>query len=183
MSSLAPIGSGQTGVKLPASQRVGFEPFKILRQQLIAVASAAPATGTTVTRVARVITPASELQVAIGLAFEPAAGQVVADYQSAAWTLTAMRSGAGGGKEARYHKILDATALPALTNHAGIIPDIEVSAALTIPLDGAAAGIPGEWVLEVSWGGAIHLCPEDREFLYAMCGIKAPTARVGLLIP
>lgn len=184
LAVLAGGGAAQTGTKLPTAQQIGFNPLKSIRVPLVEVASAAPATGTTVTRVARILTPGPELALAFGLSFEPTTPVAINSFASAAWTATAMRSGSGEGREARYHAIFTSEVLPQLYTVAGVIPDIEISAALTIPLDGAAAGIPGQWVLEALWGAAAPgLCREDRDFLYNLCAVKAPSARVGLLIP
>ena len=181
---LSGMGAGETGTKLPPSQQIGFEALKVIRIPLLEVASAAPASGTSATRVARVITPGPELVAAIGVAFEPTTPVVIGSFNSAAWSMTAMRSGGSNGKEARYHSIFASASLPQQYGFAGIVPDVEISAALTIPLDGGAAGIPGVWILEVMWGASSPgLCREDREYLYNLCAVKAPSPRVGLLIP
>ena len=186
MSLLSLVGgAGITGAGLqPGQPGAGFAPLKRLRQPMLEVAAAAPATGTTATRVARILTPGPELIVAFSLAFEPKTPQGITDYTATpSWAATAMRSGSAEGGEARLHALFAAQVLPQLYQCVGIIADIEISAVLTVPRDAAVAGIPGQWVLEATWGAAMVLCPEDREFLFNLCAIKAPSSRVGLLIP
>lgn len=166
----------------------GVVPPLIVREPLVSVSpnSDLEASGTSVTRIARIFTPSARLVCQFSVGFEPTDPQVIDEFNTTpTWTAVAMRTASPGGREVPLHTIFSAQTLPQAYQVEGM-SDIRVSALCTIPDNSSIVGSlgqPGVWVLEVRWDAGCAMCPEEILALYQLCKVTPPAARVPLQIP
>jgi hypothetical protein len=132
------------------------------------------ATGTSHTSdtvTARITNPSARLNCCFSVGFEPDTSQEPAPFTPGdfTWTLTALRPGGTDGREARLHVIEDSKDLGRAYEVETAVKLIEVAATIGVPVDGAAAAIPGRWILEVIWEPAIPMCTSEVKALYVFC--------------
>jgi len=142
------------------------------RQPLVRVglAGSGQLTGTVV---AWVHTPTSRLRCGVSLAYESDTPHVITSYASAAWTITAMREGTGGGREAELHALVTAQALPNMYELDSSIRLLRVSCDLTVPqpssVNPSSLATSGNWVLVAEWEPNMAMCDEDVLAFYNQC--------------
>lgn len=177
-SSPPPPITSSAPVAPAAGARGWIRPWTI-RQILADVVSAHDTeTATTGTAKARVIVPDPNLVVGMTLGFEMNTPGIISSYNTATWSATLVRP---GRRDADLHALWTTETLPQGRSVSGLVGDIALSAAMTIPTS-AGTGAPGQWVLEVTFKAAVPMCPEDEHELYAACLVK-PVKTVVLLVP
>lgn len=138
----------------------------------------------TATAIARVFNPSKQLSCAFSVAFEPSSLITpVANFQSAKWTTTAMRPGGRDAREAYLHAIESAINLPRLYEMETAVRMVEISCALTVPLDGGGAAIAGNWVVTAEWEPDQPMCDDDVAALYAKCALLVAVRPTSPLAP
>lgn len=160
----------------PAGMAAGVGvPIKSERLVLGTVSGASLVTTANVT--ARVDNPSGRLNYSLSLAYEPNASgtPVVAGANPTTWSIQAMRPGIDGGRDAYLHSVLASTNAPYLWEGISAVRQFQVATVLYVPVDGAAAAVPGRWVLVAEWEPALDLCAEDISQLFSRCRARLVT--------
>lgn len=143
----------------------------------IARSSASGSAGNSATVKCLIQLPSRRLSCAFSVSFEPDSSQRVASYAVApTWTATALRRNPVSNKVGTLHSIFSGRSLPELYEVDTAVRLIELSVLVTVAQDGAAATIPGVWVLLVEWepNQDMASCPGEEAQLFGLCDAKGP---------
>lgn len=160
--------SWQSGARSerPAGERQGIG--STLGPKLLAVALAkVNSSGTTQltgTVVARLRNPSRRLGCGFQIHFETASRILVNTYDVASLWTTRVYDPDG---DHLLHEIQTSLSLPRQYEMETFAPGVQITAVLGLPKDGAAAVIPGTWVLRVRWEPVVPMCDEETRSLYS----------------
>jgi hypothetical protein len=186
--SLAGLHVPGAGQSSPISSRPAGTPgiggmIRAARKSVVLARVESAGTSRTSASVAALINnPAARLVCGFSISFEPDTVQAISNYNSAAWTATAMRVGEDG-RQSALHAIFTSQVLPQLYEVSTAVRQILITATVTIPLTAAAAAIPGRWICEAQWEPGMPMCEEEIAALYSQTGLSVALAAPGSLAP
>jgi hypothetical protein len=162
-----------------AQIRPGAQAKKYERKEL-ALVRAAGTSQPTGAITARIVNPSRRLTCSWSIVFESDA-VVEIDTWDAASVMTARACSFDSGREVLEHVLQNAVALPTGYEMDSLVSGVRIVATLGIPLDAAAAVVPGSWILKVTWEPDQPLCDDEVVALYSQCAADCVPVRTPLV--